>query len=51
MKDELLIVENVLEQVKNISCFHREKIQKAINGLFNRKYTFRVVEVEESDVV
>lgn len=33
MKDELLIVENVLEQVKNISCFHREKIQKAIPSL------------------
>lgn len=51
MKDEMLIVENILEQVKDISCFHRDKIQKAINGLFNRKYTFRVVEVEESDAV
>lgn len=47
MKDELLIVENVLEQIKNISCFHREKIQKAIDGLFTRKYTFRIVEEEE----
>lgn len=47
MKDELLIVENVLEQVKNISCFHREKIQKAIDGLFTRKYTFRIIEEEE----
>ena len=51
MKDELLIVENVLEQIKNISCFHREKIQKAINGLFTRKYTFRIVEEEELDVM
>lgn len=51
IKDELLIVENVLEQIKNISCFHREKIQKAINGLFTRKYTFRIVEEEEVDAV
>jgi len=51
MKDELLIVENVLEQIKNISCFHREKIQKVIDGLFTRKYTFRVVEEEEVDVM
>ena len=51
MKDELLIVENVLEQIKNISCFHREKIQKAIDGLFTRKYTFRIVEEEDGDVV
>lgn len=47
IKDELIIVENVLEQIKNISCFHREKIQKAINGLFTRKYTFRIIEEEE----
>lgn len=47
IKDELLIVENVLSQIKNISCFHREKIQKAIDGLFTRKYTFRVIEEEE----
>lgn len=50
MKDELLIVENVLEQIKNISCLHREKIQKTIDGLFTRKYIFRIVE-EEEDVV
>lgn len=51
IKDELLIVENVLGQIKNISCFHREKIQRAINGLFARKYTFRIIEEEETDVV
>lgn len=49
MKDELLIVENVLSQIKNISCLHREKIQKAIDGLFTRKYTFRIVEEEETE--
>lgn len=51
IKDELLIVENVLSQIKNISCLHREKIQKAIDGLFTRKYTFRIVEEDETDVV
>lgn len=49
IKDELLIVENVLSQIKNISCLHREKIQKAIDGLFTRKYTFRIVEENESE--
>lgn len=47
IKDELLIVENVLKRIKNISFLHREKIQKAIDGLFNRKYKFRIIEEEE----
>lgn len=51
MKDEILIVENVLGQIKNISCLHREKIQKSIDGLFTRKYTFRIVEEEETENV
>ena len=51
IKDELLIVENVLNQIKNISCLQREKIQKAIDGLFTRKYTFRIVEEEEAENV
>lgn len=49
MKDELLIIEDVLEKVKNISCLHRDRIQKSIDGLFSRKYTFRILEVEEDD--
>lgn len=51
MKDELIIVENVLGQIKNISCFHREKIQRSIDGLFTRKYTFRIIEEEETENV
>lgn len=51
IKDEILIVENVLNQIKNISCLHREKIQKAINGLFSRKYTFRIVEEDDTENV
>lgn len=43
-KDELLIIENVLREVKGVSCLHREKVQAKIDGLFKRKYSFRVVE-------
>ena len=46
IKDELLIVESVLNEI-NPSCVQKEKIQKAIDGLFSRKYTFRIVEEEE----
>lgn len=42
-KDELLIVQDVLKEI-NPNCLHREHIQKAIDGLLGRKYTFRVVE-------
>lgn len=51
IKDEILIVEDVLEQIKDISCLHRERIQKAIDGLFTRKYTFRVVEEDGENAV
>ena len=45
IKDELLIVENVLKEI-NPSCLQRERIQRAIDGLFNREYTFRIVDDE-----
>lgn len=50
IKDELIIVENVLSHLTDASCLHRKNIQKAINGLFNRKYTFRVVEEVSDDL-
>lgn len=28
----------------NPSCLERERIQKAIDGLFGRKYAFRIME-------
>ena len=43
IKDELLIVENVLSEI-NPSCLQRDKVQKAIDGLLGRKYTFRIIE-------
>lgn len=46
IKDELLIVENVLREI-NPSCVNRETIQKAIDGLFTRKYSFKIIEEEE----
>lgn len=49
MKDELLIIEDVLEEVKNTSCLHRNRIQKSIDGLFSREYAFRILEVEEEE--
>lgn len=49
-KDETLIIHNVLEKI-NPSCLKREHVQKAIDGLIGRKYKFRIVEEEESDVV
>ena len=47
-KDELLILNDVLKDVK-LSTFERERIQKSIDGLLKRKYTYRVVDVEEEN--
>ena len=49
-KDEICIIENVLEKI-DPTCLQREEIQKAIDGLFNRKYKFRIVEDGEEDGV
>ena len=49
IKDELLIIENVLNKFSDVSCFHRDKIQKAIDGLFTRKYTFRIIDIPTND--
>lgn len=43
IKDELLIIGNVLERI-DPSCLERKRIQKAIDGLFGRKYSFRIVD-------
>lgn len=46
LKDEILIVKNVIEEI-NPSCFNRERIQKSIDGLFTRKYSFRIIEEDQ----
>ena len=43
IKDEIMIVENVLKEV-DASCLQRERIKKSVEGLADRKFTFRVVE-------
>ena len=49
IKDELSIISNVLQMdFRNID---REKINKMVFGLANRKFKFRVVEEEESENV
>ena len=48
IKDELMIVENVLVEI-NPDCLQRERVQKAVDGLLGRKYTFRVVEEGEEN--
>ncbi|MBQ4523451.1 MAG: hypothetical protein IJA10_10960 [Lachnospiraceae bacterium] len=48
LKDELLIVKNITRNL-NSSYLQRDKIQRAINGLANRKYTFRIIEEGDED--
>lgn len=43
LKDEKMILENVLDQIKE-NNFDRRRITKMINGLKHRKYTYRVIE-------
>lgn len=50
IKDEMLIIQNVLEKIDPTSL-NREKVQKAIDGLFKRKYRFRIVEEEEQNAM
>ena len=46
-KDEMMIIHNVLEDIDE-SKVSRERTKRAIAGLFNRKYTYRIVEVDEN---
>ena len=45
IKDELLVVGNVLQEI-NPSYLHRDRIQRAIDGLYTREFTFRIVDDE-----
>lgn len=46
VKDKILVIENVLERI-DTSYLRRERVQKAIDGLFKRKYRFRIIEEGE----
>lgn len=48
LKDELLIIESVLKEI-NSEWVQRKRVQKAVDGLLGRKYTFRVVEEAEDN--
>lgn len=49
IKDELMIISNVLKMdFRNID---RNEINKAVEGLVNRKFTYRIIEEDENDVV
>lgn len=47
LKDEMKIIHNVLEEI-NSSMVNRERTQKAIDGLFDRKYSYRIVDEEDN---
>ena len=48
LKDEMIIIHNVIAEV-DVTKVSKERTQKAIDGLFNRKYTYRIVEVENGE--
>ena len=48
LKDEMIIIHNVIAEV-DATKVSKERTQKAIDGLFNRKYTYRIVEVENGE--
>ena len=45
IKDELLIISNVLKM--DFRHLDKETISKAVTGLANRRFTYRIVEEEE----
>ena len=46
IKDELIIVGNVLKEI-NPTYLQRSKVQSAIDGLFSREYTFRIIDIDK----
>lgn len=49
IKDELLIISNVLRM--DFRDLDREVINRAVVGLANRKYTYRIIEEENADAM
>lgn len=49
IKDELIIISNVLKM--DFRNMDRNEINKAVESLANRKFTYRIVEEDETDVV
>ena len=47
-KDELQIINNVIARIDK-SVLQRDRVQKAVDGLLTRKYTFRIIEEDDKD--
>ena len=48
LKDEMMIIHNILREIDETKI-NRERTEKAIEGLFDRKYRYRIVEENEDD--
>ena len=48
LKDEMIIIHNVIAEV-DATKVSKERTQKAIDGLFSRKYRYRIVEMDETE--
>lgn len=49
IKDEQMIIQNAFSN--GITYLNRRSVKKAVNGLSERKYTIRIVEEDDEDVV
>ena len=48
VKDELKIINNVIKGT-DLSVLQRDRIQKAVDGLLSRKYTYRIIETDDQE--
>lgn len=48
VKDELQVINNVISRIDK-SVLQRDRVQKAVDGLLTRKYTFRIIEEDDKD--
>lgn len=48
VKDELQVINNVISRIDK-SVLQRDRVQKAVDGLLTRKYTFRIIEEDNKD--
>ena len=44
LKDEKLILQNAVKNIKNISDLSSDRIKSMVEGLSTRKYTYRVID-------
>ena len=44
LKDEKLILQNAIKNIRNISDLSSDRIKSMVDGLSARKYTYRVID-------